>query len=556
MGKNKVVIIGIDSGSFDVILPMIERGELPNIASIMKSGAWGDLQSTVPSVTLPAWASFLSGVNPGKLGIFYLTRDSHSTYDEGPPTDISRVPVKFLWHHLSDNGKKVISVIPFPFPPTKINGIIVSNTGSGVGLKALKSYPSEISNELVSALPLEEVGKSQRNSKQEYGRGSTIREEYLDNVIKHADMTTEITRDISLYLLGKYEWDCFITVFKSTDDIQHRFWSFMDPSHPLYNNRGQDLYGDVIFDTYRKIDRAVGDILSYAKDATVVMLSDHGMAPIRKFFYANRWLNENGLLKIKGERRKADFRIIKISLRDILNKLNIRINIFPNLNIPIVRRKSLPFSEEIDWSRTKAYATTFGININMEGRERHGIVKSDEYNGICETLRDDLYQLTDPQTGERVFEKVYRREEIYTGPCLHDAPDIVYHFKKPFYHAKKDLFSSFVFEEISKKEVVTANHLNHASTGIFLAKGPDIKTNERLDRIHIIDIAPTILYLMGLPIPMNMDGRLLWEVLHKEAETKRPPRYIDSEDLQESMEGLSPEEEDIVKEQLRQLGYI
>lgn len=554
MGKNKVVVVGIDGGSFDVILPMIERGELPHIASIMKNGVWGNLHSTIPSVTLPAWLSFLSGVNPGKLGIFYLTRDSHATYDEGRPADISKVPVKFLWHHLSDNGKKVLSVIPFPFPPTKINGVMVSNTGAETGLNELKSYPPGISRELTDALPIKGIADSSRNSRQ--GDGRTFREEFLDNVIRLAGMTTEVTREISSYLLKRYEWDFFITIFKSTDDIQHRFWAFMDPAHPLYDDKEGEAYGDVIFDTYRRIDKAIGDILSQAGDATVVMLSDHGMGPIHKFFYANRWLSENGLLKVKGERRKAAFRITKISLRAIFEKFNIRINGVPNLNMPVLRRKSLPVPDEVDWNRTRAYATTFGININLEGREPQGIVKSDEYDGLCEALRGYLYRLTDPETGKRIVEKVYRRDEIYTGPYLYDAPDIVYIFKRPFYHAKKDLFPSAVFEGISRREIVTANHLNHTSTGIFLAKGPDIRTSERLDGIHITDIAPTILYLMGLPIPKNMDGRLLWEALRDGMDAERPPSYVDSEDLRELVEGLSPKEEEIVKEQLRQLGYI
>ena len=134
-----------------------------------------------------------------------------------------------------------------------------------------------------------------------------------------------------------------------------------------------------------------------------------------------------------------------------------------------------------------------------------------------------MYQLKDPETGEQIVEKVYRREEIYSGPYVDDAPDIVYLFKQPTYHTKKDLYSSALFKRISRKEIVTANHLNHTSKGIFLAKGPNIKAKGRFDGVHIIDIAPTILYLMGLPVPKNMDGRLQWEVLRQGMDTERPP---------------------------------
>src|SRR4030042_2948995 len=123
----RVLIIGIDGGTFDIMQPMVDRGGLPAIASVMKNGVWGNLTSTIPSVTSPAWLSCFGGVNPGKLGIFYLTRDSHRTYDEGPPIDYSKIPVKLLWHYLSDNEKKVLCVIPFRFPPVKVNGVMVTN---------------------------------------------------------------------------------------------------------------------------------------------------------------------------------------------------------------------------------------------------------------------------------------------------------------------------------------------------------------------------------------------------------------------------------------------
>jgi len=550
MGKNKVIVIGIDGGNFNVILPMVERGELPNIASIMRGGVWGNLFSTIPSVTLPAWASFLSGVNPGKLGIFYLTRDSHATYDEGPPADVAKVPTKLLWHHLSDNNKKVLCVIPFPFPPTTVNGIMITHVGSN----EIKSYPPGIASDLLNVFSIKEIGEGWNDLKQKYGR--TTKEAYLNNVIKMANETAEITRKASLYLLSKYEWDFFVTVFKSTDDTQHRFLSFIDPSHPLYTNKGGVAYGDVVFDTYRRIDKAIGDMLSQAEDAMVIVLSDHGMSPIHKFFYANKWLNEKGLLKVKGSRRKAAFRITGIPLKGFLEKVGIKVNHLPNLNIPVVRRRALPIPEEVDWKQTKAYATIFGVNINLKGREPQGIVTTGEYNELCEILREEMYHLQDPETGEKIVEKVYRREEIYSGPYVDDAPDIVYLFKQPSYHTKKDLYSSALFRRISRKEIVTANHLNHTSTGIFLARGPDIKSKGRFDGVHITDIAPMILYLMGLPIPKNMDGRLLWEVLRQGMDTERPPIYVDSEDFQESVEGLSPEEGEMVKEQLRQLGYI
>jgi predicted AlkP superfamily phosphohydrolase/phosphomutase len=554
--KERFLVIGIDAGTFDVIQPMVERGELPAIASIMRDGVWGNLSSTIPSVTSPAWLSCFSGVNPGKLGVFYLTRNSHGTYDEGPPVDVAKIPVKLLWHYLGDHGKKVLCIIPFPFPPAKVNGIMVTNIMVDVAgnTTTFKSYPAQITQEISHIFSSNEVIESKKHFKRSHARNS--KEEYLNNVIKMSNITTEINKELSLHLLSRYEWDFFITVFNTPDAIQHLFWSYMDPSHPLHHVKARKMYGNVVYDTYRQVDKAIGDILRQAGDVTVIIVSDHGMGPIHKFFYANRWLMQRGVLKVKGDRSKPSFSMTRIPLKNIAEKVKIRVNHIPNLSIPIMRRKPLPIPEEVDWNRTKAYATIFGININLEGRESQGIVKNDEYDKVCESLREELHQLKDPETGENIIEKVYRREEIYSGPYLEDAPDIVYLFKQPFYYVKKDLFSTEVFKKITSKEIVTANHLNHSSMGIFLAKGPHINSKGLLKGVHITDVAPTILYLMGLPIPKNMDGRFLGEILQQGLITERPPIYVDAADLQEKVEGLSPEEEEKVMEQLRQLGYV
>lgn len=554
--KERVLVIGIDAGTFDVIQPMVEKGKLPAIASIMRDGVWGNLSSTIPSVTSPAWFSFFSGVNPGKLGVFYLTRNSHGTYDEGPPVDVSKIPVKLLWHYPGDHGKKVLCIIPFPFPPAKVNGIMVTNIKVDVigNTTTFKSYPAEIAQEISNVFSCNKVIDDRKHFKQSYGRNS--KEEYLNNVIKMSNVTTEINKELSLHLLSRYEWDFFITVFNTPDAIQHLFWSYMDPSHPLYNVKGRKVYGNVVYDTYRQVDKAIGDILRQAGDVTVIIVSDHGMGPIHKFFYANRWLMERGVLKVKGDRSKPSLSMTRIPLKNIAEKIKIRVNHIPNLSIPVMRRKPLPIPEEVDWNRTKAYATIFGININLEGREPQGIVKNDEYDKVCESLREELYQLRDPETGEKIIEKVYKREEIYSGPYLEDAPDIVYLFKQPFYYVKKDLFSSEIFKKITSKESIRANHLNHSSKGIFLAKGPHINSKGPLEGVRIIDIAPTILYLMGLPIPKNMDGRLLEEILQRGLMTDRPPVYVDAADSPERVEGLSHDEEEKVMEQLRQLGYV
>lgn len=554
MGKNRVIVIGIDGGTFDIIRPMVERGELPTIASFMREGAWGKLATTIPPVTVPAWVSCVTGMNPGKFGVFYFTGNSH-LYNEEQIADVTKVHAKAIWHFLTDHQKKsIIFAVPFTYPPSVVDGVMVSSVRLDMGVRGLKSYPPELAEDLIKTFSLEEALREGRDLRGIQGK--LTQKKIMDRHIGLSRIISEKVRDISLYLLRNNDWDFFMTVFKSTDWIQHRLLGYLDPNHPLYTPELSKSYGDLIYDEYRRVDLAIKDILKEAGEATVILLSDHGGGPFYGYFYTNVWLKQKGFLKIVGNRDRPSLRLTNIPVNKLLSSVGVRTRAFQHLSIPMIRRSARPISQEIDWRHTKAYATTFGININLKGREPEGVVPEDDYSELCELIREDLYKLEDG-TGQRVIDKVYRREEIYSGPYVNEAPDIVYLFKDTHYLPIRLLYSSSLFEEMTLNTIGTGQHISCLLDGIFLMKGPFIKPGMELNGPHIMDIAPTVLYLMGLPVPKDMDGRVLTEVFREGFLDATPLIHTESGGLPEwDGKGITIEEENLIKNQLRQMGYI
>jgi predicted AlkP superfamily phosphohydrolase/phosphomutase len=209
---------------------------------------------------------------------------------------------------------------------------------------------------------------------------------------------------------------------------------------------------------------------------------------------------------------------------------------------------------DIDWSKTKAYS--FGvwapIYINLEGREPEGVIKpGKEYENLRDFLVDELYKLKDPETNEKIVNKVYKREELYTGPYADGAPDIMF--------MPKDTYTAFGDFEFLSSSIVSPSYWSgaHRMNGIIVMNGPCVKEGVTIENAQLIDVAPTILYLIDLPIPSDMDGKVLTEAIKPSYLVLNPVRYEDAETGIMPIEfKMTREEEQIVKERLRRLGYI
>ena len=527
MRKIKVIVIGLDAATWDLIEPWAKEGKLPNFAILMRNGSWGALKSTYPFVTPTAWASFVTGVNPGKHGIFGFTDASpeNPTSLGFPKISRSYMGVSPIWDILGNYGKKVCLVnFPFAFPPTPVNGIMTS----GMRTPSVQSdfiYPKDLKNELLEKFDfLPDYGAEVYESKESF---CEMHDKNLNEML-----------NMSLYLLNKASWDFYMFVPQEIDHVQHMFWADMDENHPFHDKKSAEKYRNKILEYYKKFDEYLGEIMKYMGDDTVLIIgSDHGAGPLYRRMALNVWLMREGYLKLKesgvfkkvtrGILFKAGFDTEKI--KKILHKLGLSKYIRSS---PSFLREFAPSKEpkmwNIDWKRTKAYVLqSYGqICINRS------VVSEEEYDTIKEELTKKLYNLEDPNTGASIVKRVYKREELYWGPYASRAPDL--------YVTLKDEKCEIVrFSEDGA--IFTSPYLSgtHKEDGIFLAYGKEIKKGLKLEGVKIYDVAPTILHIMGIPIPKDMDGRVLKEIFKEDSElAKRPIIHRETGEKEEIREKI------------------
>jgi len=564
----KIVVLGIDGGTWDLILPWAEQGRLPHFAMLLKEGTWGTLQSTIPPVTAPAWTSFLTGKNPGQHGLYDFFEINPDNYRIEYSCASSR-KAKTIWRILSDRGKRVGVVnVPMTYPPEEINGYMIS----GMDTPDEDSpfiYPPSLKEEI-----WREVGRIRLDI---HHLGYMNNDRKRDKVLKEFIEQEQSRLKLILYLFERDPVDVFMVVFNSTDQVQHHFWHYMDPGHPYFDEKSAKVFGDAIFRIYQCIDEIIGLLLKKFSDETaLILMSDHGFGPTSpRNLYINRYLEKIGILSLKDERKS-----ISRSFSTFMSKIDhfLRLNLPPDLKRKIAKlfpwaraqlESYLSFSM-IDWSKTKAYAieissTSPTIWVNLKGRGPQGIVPSHEYNDVVESIRKALYELRDPIDGSQVVSKIYRKEEIYHGKELNKAPDLILSWWEG-----KGFMVKQSFPRRSDKDDVILEYPSgmvqggqdwsgtHTPNGIFLFYGKEIRKGERIEGTRIVDIAPTLLYLLKEVVPDDMDGRVLTEIFEKSREELKPIGYqsVSPEGEEETIDTYSEEDRLKIKKRLQDLGYL
>lgn len=482
MGK-KVYVIGLDGATFDLIIPWLNK--LPNISKLISEGVSGPLESTIPPITCPAWLCFMTGEGPGDLGVFDFNDHNIGEY-KTKIINPSRVRIfsKPLWRILSNNRKKIgIINVPFTYPPTEINGFIISGMFTP-SEKSNYTYPPELKNMLK-----QQIGQIkfdiERNDE----------EQFLKDVY---DNLETLKKSIE-FLIKEYNPEFFMTVFRETDAVQHYMWRHMDQNHPLYDEKKSKKYRDSILNVWIKIDSIIGVLLKKIdNDSIIILMSDHGFGPRDKIFYINNWLEQNGYLKL------TNFARSKLLFNKIIRKI-------------LPQSKQISFEELIDWSKTSAYSpshtSAFGqIYLNVIDREPKGIIQTGTiYEEIRSRIIKNLYELINPTTLSKFKVEAYRREDVYSGKYLSKAPDIIYFIDDLNCIQNYKFYPNKVIELKSDLK----QNATHRMNGIFIVKGQNIQKNKKIIDAKIIDIAPTILHIMEVPIPSTMKGKILNNIFEK-----------------------------------------
>ncbi len=552
--NRKVIVIGLDGATFDIIKPLAKAGKVPNLARIMENGVHGDLRSTVHPITPQAWTSFLTGKKAGKHGIFDFTRRSKNSYDiEFVNASVRKA--ESIFSLLSKAHKTVGAIgIPFTFPPEKVNGFMLSGMDSP-GEDARAVYPESIYPEIKR-----KFGNYHIHLASPVGRK-------IDQDKFWKDITTEDENRtlISKYLMKKYPCDLFMTVYNNTDRVAHQH---LDGTlyDMLQHNQHLD-HEDLLVKTYQNTDAHVGSLLSNTDtNTTVIIMSDHGSGPIRRVFFLNRWLDKNGLLTYKNKKQDPFNRAVH-KIRFLAKRfLPRQAKSFVESRMGGLRDKVesvLSFSD-IEWAQTRAYG--FGvygnIYINLEGREPKGIVAQEgEYEQLRDQIVEKLGGLRDPDTGDKIVEKVYRREELYQGPYLEDAPDLLIGWKDYAYYTSVSLGMErgTVFGPCMNIDCSEYKHVGtHRLNGVFMAMGGITKKGTEIEGAKICDVAPTILHILGQPIPKDMDGKVLTEIFEEDFLKNNPPRYERPGHVGPAKDTVTYSEKETreVAERLKGLGYL
>lgn len=485
----KVVIIGLDSASWNLLMPWIKEGALPTFNKLIDRGVYDYLRSSDPPVTFPAWKCYSTGKNPGKLGVYSFVGLDKENRDMKFHTG-SDFKEKEIWEYLSDYGiKSCVINMPGTYPPKKINGIVISGTPV---LGPSYAYPEEVMKDLnkLEYKVHPEIYPGTRNDEQEH--------EHLKKLISSRF-------DIAKIIMNKYEIDFWHLTIFYIDKIQHSY----------FKNKS------ILKDYWQFIDTKIGEFLEeFEEDINLFLMSDHGATEIKNTFYVNEFLLKEGYLHLKPRSNQKK-----------LNTANVIIGVFKGLrknpflytNLGRVFQTVAPetvksyiiakskeerkskFLVKVDWENSDF------LDIGMGFGLIYGLnVKEDD----IQKLKQSLEKVKDPLTGDKVAD-VFLTDEIYTG-ALKDAPEIILVPNS----------NTMITEVIRNKPEVwgpTPNNWEgmHEKEGLFLACGPDIRERVKIKGPKIFDLAPTILHMFGLPVPNDMDGRVLTEIFREESEPAR-----------------------------------
>lgn len=556
----KLVVIGLDGAPFPLIERWCREGYLPNLAGLIARGSHGVLRSTMPVHSPTAWASFITGLNPGKHGVFDFVQREPDSY-QLRIVRADHIAGRSLWRLLSERGHRVgVMNVPMTYPPEEVNGFLLS----GLGTPDYVNYasPPELGEEL------DQAGYRVNNK---FFFVPDRQDEWLEDVFA----MTEQRGKTAVQLMEEKAWDFFMVVFRNTDEICHFYWHHMDEEHPRHDPGAAARYKTAIRDLYQLADQWVGRIVETAgPEANVVVMSDHGAGPLYQDVFLNEWLWQQGWLKLNEEveggsllgraARRAGFTREKISAaltRLNLHRVEVLIKKALGDRIYVLPRDERPeFVNAVDWSQTSAYS--FGyygqVYVNVKGREPQGVVEPGEaYERLRREIAEKMRAIVDPRDGRPVVDRVFFKEELYEGPQLERAPDLLAIMRGFSYMTRK----GYEFAEergVLFRDPYTAETGSHRLEGTLIAAGPDICAGRRLTENGIYDLTPTLLQLMDCALPSYMDGALIKEMLDPAFLRAHPVRRVDV-DLpppRQPFAGWDAGQEADVVDRLKKLGYL
>jgi predicted AlkP superfamily phosphohydrolase/phosphomutase len=430
----RVVLLGLDGTPYTLARRFIKDGTMPNLAGLVGRGTLLQMDTSIPDISSVAWTSFMTGANPGRHGIYGFLDLQPNSYKIYFPNS-RHIKSETVWGAIGRSGRRSVVVnVPSTYPAQPLNGVLVS------GFVAVDLNKATYPPELVPKLREMDyrIDVDARKVQQSH-------DALMDDVLK----TLERRIEALLYLFDKEQWELFIGVITETDRLQHFFMDAIeDPSHK---------YHGAFRDFYRRVDNFIGQVGERLGDDLLMIMSDHGFTPIKQQVYLNRWLEQHGYLNLKESAR---------SIEDI-------------------GEGSIAFA--LDPGR---------IYLNFKGKYPTGSVDRADARRILDEIKSGLSEIN--ANGERVVQRIYERDELFSGPAIEQAPDLcaqsVYGY---------DLKGAVNKRELMDREVFTGMHTQDDSTFYISVPADSLREGKP----HITDVAPTLLAALDTAAPGSMDGR-------------------------------------------------
>jgi predicted AlkP superfamily phosphohydrolase/phosphomutase len=530
------LLIGLDGATYVVLDELMQQGVMPFLRSFLAEGVRAELRTIVPPLTPPAWTSLMTGRRPGQHGVFdFFQLEPESRH------------VRFFTSHdihsdtifslASQNGLRATALnFPSMFPPPKLSGYVVPGWVPWRQLRlacwpeglldSLKSLPGFNQRELAMDIKLEEKTTEGCADPTEYGPWielHTRRENNWFDIFRH--LTVEDPSELTAVL------------FDGVDKLQHLCWRFIRPqdARPL-ESEWELKIRNLCLEYFRRLDGILEQTCALVgRETTIILASDHGFGPTRTAFHLNSWLERKGYLAWSEAAANWDTQGALLGVSQVARH-----------------------TWMLDWTRTLAFSATptssgIYIVVNKDGNSP-GIPVS-EYAAFRRRMIADLLQERDPRTGEPIVERVWTREEVFPGPYGATAADLTL-----------TLTDGGAISILPSNDLVSVRPDvagQHRPLGIFAARGPRLRSGVQVGELSILDVGPTIVHTLGLAVPVEMSGRVPEEIYEPGALRDQPIRRVTAATAvangpreNATIPKMTDEDEEVVLERLRELGYI
>jgi predicted AlkP superfamily phosphohydrolase/phosphomutase len=456
---SRLFVIGLDCAEPSLVFDQWQN-ELPQMRQLMEAGTYGELESTIPPITVPAWTCMLTGKDPGELGFYGFRNRANYTYEQMSIATSAAIKHARVWDRASAAGQPVVVVgVPQTYPPHPVNGCLVTSFLTPSTFSQY-TYPQELKAEIAQI-----VGDYMLDV-------PDFRTEDKDYLLRQIyDMTAKRCQLVKHFLRTK-PWQFFMWVEMGVDRIHHGMWKYMDPAHPKHEPGNR--YQDAIRDYYRYLDGQIGEMLELVPDDTsVLVMSDHGAQRMDGGICFNEWLMQEGYLVLEDQ---------------------------PEGIVTLAKC-------EVNWQRTKAWGAGgyYGrLFLNVKGREPQGVISPDEYEATRDEIIAKLEAITDLQ-GRDIGTHVFKPEAVYRQVSS-IPPDLIVYFGNLGWRSvgSVGLGTIHTFENDTGPD-----DANHAQNGLFILSVPGTTGQGRVSSHTWRAITPTMLSLLGLKVPADMASESL-----------------------------------------------